>query len=45
MEPTSMLTVSIPAQLHRAVKVAAAEQGTTIQQLVIDALTKALRRK
>jgi predicted HicB family RNase H-like nuclease len=40
-----MLTVTIPAALHRAIKVAAAEQGTTIQQLVIDALTRALPRK
>jgi predicted DNA binding CopG/RHH family protein len=44
-QPTSMLTVAVPAELHKAVKVHAAQHGLTIQQLVTDALTKALGRK
>lgn len=42
---TTKLTVAIPSTLHRDLKIAAAEQSTTVQELVIAALNKALTRK
>ena len=36
--PARMLAVRMPEEMRRAVKVAAAERGTSVQALVIEAL-------
>jgi len=40
-----MLTVEIPAELHRTLKIEAAKRGTTIVQLVIAGLSKVLPKE
>lgn len=44
MSKVSMLSARVPADLHRALKLLAAETGKPVQELVEDAIRKLLRR-
>ena len=44
-EALSRLSIEIPDELHRRVKVRAAEEGRKIRELVVEVLEKALSEK